>query len=162
MRSCMARYPTNGRRCKAHSLGRGPLAQRFYHPVDADDRPEDLDDDRGKIPFENQRYEDQHRADQIGERVAPILGAKPALLIGEIGCDKHRRPGEADDVIWLYVYPHRPPPAAAASPRRRCSAPEDLIRGSAAWQVVRLEEEQVFPGLRPALHATDLVHELGQ
>src|SRR5207247_3850618 len=88
-------------------LRRAPLAQRFSHPVQADDRPEDLDHDRGKVPFEDQRYEDQHRADQIGEGVAPILGAEPALLIGEIGGDKDRRAGETNDVIWLYVYPHR-------------------------------------------------------
>src|SRR5260370_29408639 len=110
-----------GRDAKRIRLGRSALAQRFRHSVDADDRPEHLDDDRRKIPFENQRYEDQHRADQIGERVAPILGAQPALLIGEIGGDKDRRAAEADDVVWLYVYPHRPTPAATADREQTAS-----------------------------------------
>src|SRR5205807_8455960 len=90
--------------------------------VDADQGPEHLDDDRGIVPLEDQRDEDQHGADQVEERKTPVSGRQPALLIREIRRDKDRRTGKPDDVVWLDIAPHRRLPAAAANPVKIPSA----------------------------------------
>src|SRR5205814_1785176 len=92
------------------------LAQHPHEAVDADQGPEHLDDDRGIVPLEDQRDEDQHGADQVEERKTPVFGRQPALLIREIRRDKDRRTGKPDDVVWLDIAPHRRLPAAAANP----------------------------------------------
>src|SRR5205085_5646694 len=84
--------------------------------VDADHGPEHLDDNRGIVPFINQRYQDQDRADQVEKRKTPVFGRQPALLIREIRPDKDRCAGKPDNVVRLDIAPHRRLPAAAANP----------------------------------------------
>src|ERR1051325_11799916 len=105
-------------------LGYGPLAPRPHDAVDADQRPKHLDDNRRVVPFEDQRYEDQDRADQVEKRKTPILGGQPALLIREICRDEDGRAGKADDVVWLDIASPRGVPAAAANPRQIPVAPK--------------------------------------